>query len=86
MLKPYPELMHLPDALQILYKDPTEEQLLIEGFTMTKLIELAELGKYQCFGEDWSHVSNFMLSTNQLAMLPIGYSTISTMPTECFAI
>lgn len=86
MLKPYKQILDLPDGLTLLYKDPTEQQMQIPGLTMTKIVELAELGKYQCFGDDFSVASNFLLSTQQIAMAHIRYASISTMPTECYCI
>jgi len=49
-------------------------------------MEMTQLGQYECFGEDFQNVSNYMLTTQQLSMLPTSYAVISKMPTECYCI
>jgi CRP-like cAMP-binding protein len=62
ILKPKREYLEDQAKLPLLYKDPTEEQLKNPDIVHTKLIEIAELGHYECFGEDYNKASNFLLS------------------------
>jgi hypothetical protein len=32
------------------------------GLVINKVLELTELGQYECFGEDWTTAANFLLS------------------------
>lgn len=47
---------------------------------------MAQLGRYECFGEDYNNVSNLLMQAPQLRNQPICYSVISTMPTQCFCV
>ena len=50
------------------------------------LLELAELGKYECFGENYDTVKNFLLSPTQISERHLTYSVISSIPLECYSI
>jgi hypothetical protein len=50
------------------------------------LLELTELGQYECFGEDYKNVSNFLLTPQELSMRAIPYTVVSSMPMECYRI
>ena len=48
-----------------LYKDPSQMEK-FQKKTQNLTLELTELGSYECFGEDWNAVSNFLLNPTQL--------------------
>lgn len=68
------------------FKDPTPEQMSDPSAFELKTLELAELGEYECFGEDIANASNQMLSATQLSMQNIPYAAVSCMPVKCFCI
>jgi hypothetical protein len=47
---------------------------------------LTELGEYQCFGEDPTNLTNFLLSPYVIAKKPITYSIISALPLEYYSL
>jgi hypothetical protein len=47
-----PTLKITIDTYKILFKEPDQKQKL-KGYSNNILLELTELGNYECFGEDW---------------------------------
>ena len=69
-----------------LYQDPTAEELKDKTKVTFSLLQLAELGQYESFGEEYSSLSNFMLTPYDLSMSEISYTAISSLPAECYKI
>ena len=69
-----------------LFRDPEEGQLTDPTKVRHLLLELTELGQYECFGEHYQSVSNFMLNPGELSKKEVPYTAISSMPVECFCI
>lgn len=72
------------DNYSELYKDPEPEAPANQTWKL--LLEIAELGHFECFGEDYRNVSNFLLSNTELAQQSIPYSVVCTMPTEIYCV
>ena len=69
-----------------LFKDPQEQQLQNPEMVTYVQLEMTELGKYECFGEDYNNVSNFLLTPKELSKRHVSYTAISSMPVECLCI
>ena len=70
---------------QILFKDPDAFHRK-KGMVKYLLLELTELGQFECFGEDVNTISNFMLTSQHICKAALPYSIISAMPLECYCI
>ena len=66
-----------------LFRDPQNEN---NQQVETKIIELAELGQYESFGEDYEYTSNSMLTPAMLCQQKMNYASVSTMPVELYKI
>jgi len=73
------------DNYKMLFKEP-EEYHRKKGMVKHLLLELTELGQYECFGDDADTVSNFVLGANEIAKKQLPYSVISSQPLECYCI
>jgi CRP-like cAMP-binding protein len=62
---------------KILFKEP-EEYHRKKSMVKFLLLELTELGQYECFGEDADVVSNFVLGANEIMQKQLPYSVISS--------
>ena len=69
-----------------LFRDPDEKQLKDPNQVRHMLLELTELGQYECFGEEYKSVSNFMLNPGELIKKEVPYTAISSMQVECYCI
>ena len=49
-----------------LFKDPPDKHLQNPELVSFVQLEMTELGKYECFGEDYGNVSNFLLTPAEL--------------------
>ena len=69
-----------------MFKDPTKKDLQEPGRVNHLLLELTQLGKYECFGEDYNTISNSMLTPSQISKRAVPYTSVSKLPVECFSI
>jgi len=70
---------------KILFKEPDPYQTK-KGMVKNLFLELTELGQYECFGEDYDVVSNFLLNPAQIGQRLLPYTVISCMPLECYTV
>ena len=69
-----------------LFKDPPDKHLQNPELVSFVQLEMTELGKYECFGEDYGNVSNFFLTPAELGKRQVSYTALSSMPVECYCI
>eukprot|EP00347_Sterkiella_histriomuscorum_P000850 403374282 len=70
---------------KMLFKEP-EEFHRKKSMVKFLLLELTELGQYECFGEDSEVLSSTVITPYDISQRQLPYSVISSQPLECYCI